>query len=237
MLSGTALSGRWPDVVETKFGPGTDFAKQLTRINARLAALETAPLMQFASITGAAGQVVLNIGLIPNSSPAKYGLQFLSPVDASEVMFFGENADGTPALIGDPALTNPVMPQIWNGSNTGLNGSGSLVTIVTHDFTVPAGFTSALVMAVGSTGCTCVAGGGSYVDNGLVIAGNAGHVNAHWVEPGVGNGGTANHAFLATGLSGGGTVNVQIQAAETTPANVAAGTVGGDLSAICLFLR
>ena len=142
-------------------------------------------------------------------------------------------ADG---IIGDDALANPVATAVVNNSNGGLNGSSSAVTVVSANIPVPAGFTRAQVLLIGSCGATCNASGGSYIEMAAQIGAAVGHTNAAWIPAGVGNGGTANFGRVVTGLSGG-NITVQMRALETTPANIAAGTVGGDLSATAVFLR
>lgn len=64
-------------------------------------------------------------------------------------------------IIGDDALTDPVRPAVVNsGTITSLNFTTSFATYVTQTVTVPAGFTSAQVLAIPTAVAPASAGGG-----------------------------------------------------------------------------
>lgn len=120
----------------------------LTQLDQRIRALET---QQQTTISNATGQAVLNIGLIPGSNPAQYGLQFVDPSDGSELMFIGEDSMGDISLIGNPALESPLSPAFGSSFKFGFpvpvaNPPTTLSPVQSSfTFTTPAGYTQALV--------------------------------------------------------------------------------------------
>ena len=77
--------------------PSSDsqFAAQLAQSQQLLRGLLT---QQQTTISNLEGQPVINVGLIPGSSPARYGLSFVNPATGAEIMFLGVDAAGVPAL-------------------------------------------------------------------------------------------------------------------------------------------
>ena len=65
-------------------------------LDARLRAVET---QQQQTITDSQGRPVINFGLIPGSSPARYGMQFLAADTGAEELFIGENTGGTYGVV------------------------------------------------------------------------------------------------------------------------------------------
>ena len=53
---------------------------------------------QQTTISNLDGLPVINFGLIPGSSPARYGLQFVNPTTGTEIMFIGVDAAGVPGV-------------------------------------------------------------------------------------------------------------------------------------------
>lgn len=70
------------------------FLQRFAELQRNVGALQT---QQQSTITDGQGRPILNIGLIPGSNPATYGLQFLDPVSTQPRMLIGSN--GTEALI------------------------------------------------------------------------------------------------------------------------------------------
>ena len=63
---------------------------------------------QQTTISNLDGQPVINFGLIPGSSPARYGFQFVNPATGAEVMFIGVDGAGEPAINVSDANGNVV---------------------------------------------------------------------------------------------------------------------------------
>lgn len=66
----------------------------LNTIASHEAQLRALAAQQQSTITDELGRPVLNIGLIPGSNPAQYGLQFLDPATNTPRMFIGSTAAG-----------------------------------------------------------------------------------------------------------------------------------------------
>lgn len=155
-----------------------------------------------------------------NATASRFALSGLSVTGEGET-----TVDGNLVVTGDftaqgkisnDALTNPVIPQVLNLSQTTFAVGVPFAEIVGADVTVPAGFTQLLVSAsewlqlynaktTGGNNGT----GGDYIYAQVVIGGTSGQFTATGVS---GNGGTATAtsglAQLITGLTPGGTVRV-----------------------------
>jgi hypothetical protein len=69
--------------------------------------LQAMSTQQQQAITNALGQVIINIGLVPGSDPARYGIQFLDPSSGTEIAFLGEGTSAALSLLlaNDGSLT------------------------------------------------------------------------------------------------------------------------------------
>lgn len=95
--------------------------QQLAQMRQELTALRT---QQQAMITNALGQAVVNIGLVPGSNPARYGIQFVDPATGSEIAFLGVNSTGQALSLtmtgNNSAIT---VKDASNGGTTGIIGA------------------------------------------------------------------------------------------------------------------
>lgn len=71
------------------------FYAELAQMKRDIQALATQQQLAF---TNAKSKPLLNLGLVPGSSPAQYGLQFLDPTTGHTVMFLGETSTGAAAV-------------------------------------------------------------------------------------------------------------------------------------------
>lgn len=148
----------------------------LANLHNRLRALET---QQQLTISGSNGQPVVNLGLVPGSNPAEYGLQLVDPTTENVVAFLGEdssgdavfNVTGTETVTGtlnvtgnmvvggnlsvpngsitNAALSNPVIPS--SGIASGSNYSLPVISTFGQG---GGGTTRATVTLTVPTGCT-----------------------------------------------------------------------------------
>lgn len=146
--------------------------------------------------------------------------------------FDGTQLEANTGVIGNGALANPVVPKALNPSATGFGLTTTWAVLASVATTVPAGMTSALVMAAGSmaaynpntTGGSNGTGGeywncqvstspgyGSY-SYPIGVSGNGGLASAH-----------TSVAFTLTGLTGGSTLTGQVWGSSSYQA-VAANT-------------
>lgn len=146
-------------------------------------------------------------------------------------------------IIGNDALTSPVKTDAKNDLNSGYTWTTSFVAQASVTFTVPTGFTTANVLAVGHNG-TQVAGapsGAIYLYTAVDIAGS-GSASSEATLATSGGGVTVPAAWARqiTGLTGGNTIAVTTYGQYTSASGgsvPATGTGNSRVSAIITYTR
>lgn len=141
------------------------------------------------------------------------------------------------AIIEDDALASPVKAAVVNGVAPSLTFTGSVVTYETQTFTVPAGFTRALVSATATCGGSCPSGNATSLSVRCVISSSAGDAIGATIPSGGANSVSAPYARDITGLTGGQEIDVSAQAVVASGFPIVAGSGNARVSATAIFLR
>lgn len=99
-----------------------EFYRLIGQLQASVRALQT---QQQATYTDSQGRAIINVGLVPGSNPARFGLQFLDPATGAEIGFIGENTASGQALSLTMTGNNSAVTvkDATNGGTTGVIGA------------------------------------------------------------------------------------------------------------------
>lgn len=136
-------------------------------------------------------------------------------------------------LIDDDALTSPVKADVADGVASGFSPNSSMATRITKTIAVPAGFTTALVMAVSTAGLSANASG-SFSAVRTVINGSVGDTITSQAGANIAMSVNSAQSAILTGLSG--SFDVATQSSGTT-GGVVAGSGNARIAASVVFLR
>lgn len=140
-------------------------------------------------------------------------------------------------LIDNDALASPVGGDVVNGVAAGLTFTGTATVYETQTFTVPAGFTRALVSGIATAGASCTASNGTGLTTRCGIGGVGGDSIGCIIAVSGANSISAPFARDITGLNGGDLIAVTCTVVISAGLPIAAGTGNARVSASALFLR
>ena len=134
------------------------------------------------------------------------------------------------------AYNAQVSPAVGGNSTSGFSLGTSFGDVTSFSFTVPSGYTRALISASGSVSAAANTGGPGILESRIVIAGTPGAFGATQTSaasqvPPVPSFGAAS----LTGLTAGGTITVTIQAYASGPTSTF--LTAASVSGTALFLR
>lgn len=116
------------------------FFSQLADMQRNIAALATQQQRTFTNLDGAP---LINLGLVPGSNPARYGMQIVDPATGAELIFIGQGTSSKGELVMESESGTVVM---FVGTTTIPDGSGRLqqsVLLYRDDGTEALGLTDA----------------------------------------------------------------------------------------------
>lgn len=114
------------------------------------------------------------------------------------------------SIIGNDALAGAVMPQVHDDDAAVSTVPHAATTVVSSTITVPAGFTQALVMAVGCMNAFNSTAGTDFLQIAVDVNGSTSSKNQGQALTGAFATVSNNHAQLLTGLVGGGTFTTSV---------------------------
>lgn len=110
-----------------------EFYRLIGQLQQAVRALQT---QQQQTITDSQGRAIINVGLVPGSNPARFGLQFLDPTSGSEIAFMGESSGSATLAL---KLASGGTVEIDNGGSFTMKSAAGQIVLYAGQTSIPDG--------------------------------------------------------------------------------------------------